>query len=187
MKLYIKFMVSFRHKFIVKDALNRIGIQFKSIKLGEVEIEEPISFQHREDLKIILLESGLELIDDKKSILIEKIKHLIIRMIHYSDENPKVNFSSHLSEKLHYDYTYLSNLFSENQHLTIEQFVIFHKIERAKELIIDNDKNFSEIANLLHYSSASHLSNQFRKLTGITPTFFKLKFAKKCDRLLEYR
>lgn len=173
MKLYIKFMVSLRCKVVVKDALTRIGIPFKNISIGEVEIAEPISEHHKEQLQIELLESGLELMDDKKAILIEKIKYVVIEMMHYSEEIPKVNFSEYLSEKLHYDYTYLSNLFSENQGLTIEHFVIFHKIERVKELIIYDEKNLSEIANMLHYSSVSHLSNQFKKITGLTPTFFK--------------
>jgi AraC-like DNA-binding protein len=173
MKLYIKFMVSLRCKLMVKDALNRIGIPYKSINLGEVELAENISEQHREQLQKVLLESGLELMDDKKAILIEKIKLIVIEMVHYSDEIPKVNFSEYLSEKLDLDYTYLSNLFSENQGLTIEHFVILHKIERAKELIIYDEKNLSEIANILHYSSVSHLSNQFKKITGLTPTFFK--------------
>jgi AraC-like DNA-binding protein len=177
-------MVSFRYKFIVKEALNRTGIQFKSVRLGEVEIDKPISYQQMEQFKKALLESGLELIEDKKTILIEKIKHVIIRMIHYSDEIPKVNFSDYLSEKLHYDYTYLSNLFSENQSLTIEHFVIFHKIERVKEFLMYDQKNLSEIANILHYSSASHLSNQFKKNTGITPTFFKTHIANKGKRLI---
>jgi AraC-like DNA-binding protein len=173
MKLYIKFMVSLRCKLMVKDALNRIGIPYKSINLGEVELAENISEQHREQLQKVLLKSGLELMDDKKAILIEKIKLIVIEMVHYSDEIPKVNFSEYLSEKLDLDYTYLSNLFSENQGLTIEHFVILHKIERAKELIIYDEKNLSEIANILHYSSVSHLSNQFKKITGLTPTFFK--------------
>jgi AraC-like DNA-binding protein len=179
MKLYVKFMVSLRCKLVVKDVLNRIGIPFKNISLGEVEVSDPVSEQQREQLQTFLLESGLELMDDKKSILIEKIKHVVIEMVHYTDELPKVNFSNYLSEKLHYDYTYLSNLFSENQGLTIEHFIIFHKIERVKELIIYDEKNLSEIAALLHYSSVSHLSNQFKKITGLTPTFFKTILAER--------
>lgn len=173
MKLYVKFMVSLRCKLVVKDALNTIGIPFRSISLGEVEIAESISEKQKEELQIVLAESGLELMDDKKSVLIEKIKHVVIEMVHYADEIPKVNFSDYLSEKLSYDYTYLSNLFSENQGMTIEHFIIFHKIEKVKELIIYDEKNLSEIANIMHYSSVSHLSNQFKKVTGLTPTFFK--------------
>ena len=173
MKLYVKFMVSLRCKLMVKDTLNKIGIPFKNINLGEIEIAEPISEQQREQLQNNLLELGLELMDDKKAILIERIKHVIIEMVHYSDEIPKVNFSDYLSKQLHYDYTYLSNLFSENQGLTIEHFVILHKIERVKELIIYDEKNLSEIANMMHYSSVSHLSSQFKKVTGLTPTIFR--------------
>lgn len=187
MKLYIKFMVSLRCKLMVKDALIRIGIPYKSINLGEVELAENISKQHREQLQKVLFESGLELMDDKKAILIEKIKLIVIEMVHYSDEIPKVNFSEYLSEKLDLDYTYLSNLFSENQGLTIEHFIILHKIERAKELIIYDEKNLSEIATILHYSSVSHLSNQFKKITGLTPTFFKSILAvkrKSLDKIL---
>ena len=187
MKLYIKFMVSLRCKLMVKDALIRIGIPYKSINLGEVELAENISKQHREQLQKVLFESGLELMDDKKAILIEKIKLIVIEMVHYSDEIPKLNFSEYLSEKLDLDYTYLSNLFSENQGLTIEHFIILHKIERAKELIIYDEKNVSEIATILHYSSVSHLSNQFKKKTGLTPTFFKSILAvkrKSLDKIL---
>lgn len=187
MKLYIKFMVSLRCKLMVKDALIRIGIPYKSINLGEVELAENISEQHREQLQKVLFESGLELMDDKKAILIEKIKLIVIEMVHYSDEIPKLNFSEYLSEKLDLDYTYLSNLFSENQGLTIEHFIILHKIERAKELIIYDEKNVSEIATILHYSSVSHLSNQFKKKTGLTPTFFKSILAvkrKSLDKIL---
>lgn len=173
MKLYIKFMVSLRCKLTVRDALNKVGIPFINLNLGEVELLEPISVKHREQLQLILLDSGLELMDDKKSILIEKIKHVVIEMVHYTEEIPKVNFSNYLSEKLQYDYTYLSNVFSENQGLTIEHFVILHKIEKVKELIIYDEKNLSEIAFQLQYSSVSHLSNQFKKITGLTPTFFK--------------
>jgi AraC-like DNA-binding protein len=179
MKLYVKFMVSLRCKLVVKDALNRTGIPFKNISLGEVETAETISDKQKEQLQIVLSESGLELMDDKKAILIEKIKHVVIEMVHYSDKIPKVNFSDYLSEKLHYDYTYLSNIFSENQGLTIEHFIIFHKIERVKELIIYDEKNLSEIANLLHYSSVSHLSSQFKKITGLTPTYFKTILAER--------
>ena len=173
MKLYVKYMVSLRCKLMVKDALNRIGIPFMNVCLGEIELVNTISEQKRKQLHQALLKSGLELMDDKKAILIEKIKHVVIEMVHYSDEVPKVNFSAYLSKKLDYDYTYLSNLFSENQGLTIEHYVICHKIERVKELIIYDEKNLSEIANLLHYSSVAHLSYQFKKVTGLTPTFFK--------------
>jgi AraC-like DNA-binding protein len=124
-------------------------------------------------LKRQLLKSGLELLDDKKSILIERIKSVIIELIHYSDEIPKVNFSEYLSEKLHYDYTYLANVFSEVKGTTIQQFIIMHKIEKVKELLLYDELNLTEISYKLHYSSVSHLSNQFKKITGLSPSFFK--------------
>ncbi|MEO5570155.1 MAG: AraC family transcriptional regulator [Bacteroidia bacterium] len=173
MKLYIKYMVSLRCKMLVKAELEKMGLHFITVELGDVSIQENISDLQREELKIALLKSGLELMDDKKAILIEKIKNVIIEMIHYSDEVPKINFSDFLSEKLKYDYTYLANHFSESTGVTIEQFIIIHKIERAKELIIYDELNLTEIAFKLHYSSVGHLSNQFKKVTGLTPTFFK--------------
>ncbi|MBP7924524.1 MAG: helix-turn-helix transcriptional regulator, partial [Saprospiraceae bacterium] len=124
-------------------------------------------------LKTNLLRSGLELLDDKKSILIEKIKNVIIEMIHYSDEIPQVNYSNYISEKLGYDYTYLANTFSEVKGITIQQFIIIHKIERVKELLLYEELTLTEIAYQLHYSSVAHLSNQFKKITGLTPTYFK--------------
>lgn len=144
-----------------------------NISLGEVKFFEPISEEKINQLQKGLVQSGLELMDDKKAILIEKIKLVLIEMVHYSDEIPKVNFSDYLCEKLNYDYTYLSNIFSENQGMTIKHFIILHKIEKVKELIIHDEKSLSEISNILHYSSVSHLSNQFKKITGLTPTFFK--------------
>lgn len=166
-------MVSLRCKMLVKAELEKMGLHFITVELGDVSIQENISDLQREELKIALLKSGLELMDDKKAILIEKIKNVIIEMIHYSDEVPKINFSDFLSEKLKYDYTYLANHFSESTGVTIEQFIIIHKIERAKELIIYDELNLTEIAFKLHYSSVGHLSNQFKKVTGLTPTFFK--------------
>ncbi len=172
-------MVSLRCKLMVKDALNEIGIPYTNIILGKIETVETKSEQQKVQLQHELFETGLELIDDKKSILIEKIKHVVIKMVHYSDNLPRVNFSNYLSEILNYDYTYLSNIFSKNQGVTIEHFIIFHKIERVKELIIYDEKNLSEIADILHYNSISHLSNQFKKITGLTPTFFKKSLDKK--------
>lgn len=158
---------------MVKDELERLGLHHTIVDLGEVEIKENITPEQREKLSIALKRSGLELMDDKKSMLIEKIKNVIIEAIHYSDEALRVNFSDHLSEKLHYDYTYLANLFSEVESTTIEHFIIKHKIERVKELLIYDELNLTEIAYKLHYSSVAHLSNQFKKVTGLTPTFFK--------------
>jgi YesN/AraC family two-component response regulator len=148
-------------------------LQFTVVELGEVEITGELSSEQQQELKTSLLKSGLELLEDKKSMLIEKIKNIVIEMIHYNDEAPLLNFSSYLSEKLNYDYNYLSNLFSEVKGTTIEHFIIAHKIERAKELLIYNELTLTEIAEKLHYSNVAHLSNQFKKVTGLTPTFFK--------------
>ena len=166
-------MVSIRCKMIVKSELQKMGLHFSRVDLGEVEILEQLTQLQRDKLKAALIKFGLELMDDKKSILIEKIKNVIVELIHYSDEPLKVNFSEYLSSKLNYDYTYLSNLFTEVQGTTIEKFIINHKIERVKELIVYDELNLSEIAFKLHYSSVGHLSNQFKKITGLTPSHFK--------------
>lgn len=166
-------MVSIRCKMMVKAELKKLGLCFLTVELGEIELFETLTSEQRDELKIALLKSGLELMDDKKAILIEKIKNVIIELIHYSDELPTINFSDYLSEKLNYDYTYLSNLFSETEAITIEHFMIIHKIERVKELIIYNELNLTEIAWKMNYSSVAHLSTQFKKITGLTPTFFK--------------
>ena len=158
---------------LVKEELKKLGLHFVTVDLGEVDIMENITSQQREQFKMALLKSGLELMDDKRAMLIEKIKNVIIEMVHYTDELPKINFSDFLSEKLDYDYTYLANLFSETEGTTIEQFILLHKIERVKELIIYDELNLTEIAWKLHYSSVAALSNQFKKITGLTPTFFK--------------
>jgi len=158
---------------IVKDELTRLGIKYLSIDLGMVELEEGISQQQQDQLKKNLSRSGLELLDDQKSILIERIKNVIIEMIHYSDEVPKVNYSTYISEKLNYDYTYLSNIFSEVKGITIQQFIITHKIERVKELLLYDELNLTEISYKLHYSSVAHLSNQFKKITGLSPSYYK--------------
>ena len=166
-------MVSLRCKMIVRSELERLALKHLIVELGEVEIIDELSPAQHEELKKGLLKFGLELMEDKKSILIEKIKNVIVEMVHFSDEPPVLNFSDYLSEKLNYDYTYLSNLFSEVKGTTIEHFIISHKIERAKELIIYDELNLTEIAYKLHYSSVSHLSNQFKKVTGLTPSFFR--------------
>ena len=173
MKLYIKYMVSLRCKLLVKEELHTLGIPYAAIDLGVVELQEDISDHQREQLKTSLLRSGLELLDDKRSILIEKIKNVIIEMIHYSDELPKVNYSDYISEKLNYDYTYLSNIFAEVKGITIQQFIIINKIERVKELLLYDQLNLTEISYKLHYSSVAHLSNQFKKVNGSTPSIFK--------------
>ena len=172
MKLHIKYMVSNRCKMMVREELKKLGLHF-IVDMGVVDIMEDITLDQREQIRIALLRSGLELMDDKKAILIEQIKKVVIEMVHYSDDLPKVNFSDFLSEKLDYDYTYLANLFSEVQGTTIERFLISHKIERVKELIIYDELSITEIAWKMHYSSAAHLSNQFKKITGLTPSYFK--------------
>lgn len=166
-------MVSLRCKILVMEELKKLGIHYVIVELGMVEILEDITIDKKAQLKKNLMKSGLELLDNKKSIIIEKIKNLIIEMIHYSEELPKVNYSDFISENLHYDYTYLANIFSEVKGITIQQFIIIHKIERVKELLIYDELNLTEIAFKLHYSSVAHLSNQFKKITGLTPTFYK--------------
>lgn len=158
---------------IVKEELQKLGLKYVVVDLGLVEIMEEITQEQRELLKASLLKSGLELLDDKRSILIEKIKNVITELIHYSDELPRVNYSDYISEKLGYDYTYLSNIFSEVKGTTIQQFIIINKIERVKELLLYDELNLTEIAYKLHYSSVAHLSNQFKKITGLSPSFFK--------------
>lgn len=173
MKLYIKYMVSARCKMVVKEELKKLGLHFIVVDLGEVDIMENISGEDREQVKEALLKVGFELMDDKRAVLIERIKNVIIEMVHHTDEPIKVNFSDYLSDKLNHDYTYLANLFSEVQGTTIEQFVISHKIERIKELIIYDELNITEIAWKMNYSSVAHLSNQFKKVTGLSPSHFK--------------
>lgn len=173
MKLFIKYMVSIRCKMVLKSELDKLGLHYGVVDLGVVEIKENINAEQRDQLKIALAKSGLELMDDKKSILIDRIKKVIVESVHYTEEPLKINFSDYLSEKLDYDYTYLSNLFSEVTGITIEHYIINHKIERVKELLMYNELTLTEISYLLNYSSVAHLSNQFKKVTGLTPTFFK--------------
>lgn len=173
MKLYIKYMVSLRCKLMVKYELEKLDLQYTSIELGMIDIKENISEEQKQTLKANLAMSGLELLNDEKSILVNKIKNVIIEMIHYSDEIPKVNFSDYISKILDYDYTYLSNLFSEVNGITIQHFIINHKIERVKELLLYDELNLTQISHRLHYSSVAHLSNQFKKVTGYSPSYFK--------------
>jgi len=158
---------------VVKSELEKLGLHYIVVDLGHVDVKENITAEQREQLKAALLKSGLELMDDKKAMLIEKIKNVIVEMVHYSDDVPRVNFSDYLSEKLNYDYTYLANLFSEVTGITIEHFIIAHKIERVKELLLYDELNLTQISYKLNYSSVAHLSNQFKKVTGLTPSFFK--------------
>ena len=166
-------MVSKRCKMIVTSELEKVGIKFKGIELGEVDlIEKPSTLQY-EELKLALQKWDFELIEDKKTILVEKIKAVIIEMVHSSNEFPTTNYSDYISKKMMQNYTYLSNVFSDVEKITIEHFIISHKVEKAKELLMDGKYNITEISEMLDYSSIAHLSNQFKKVTGFTPTFFK--------------
>ncbi|MFA9191497.1 AraC family transcriptional regulator [Flavobacterium sp. FZUC8N2.13] len=173
MRLYIKYMVSIRCKMVVKGELDKLNLNYFIVDLGTVDIIGDLTEEQREKLQVGLLYSGLELIDDKKAILIEKIKNVIIEMVHYTDELPKVNYSDYISEKLGIDYTYLSKIFSEVKGITIEHFIIAHKIERVKELLLYDELNLTQISYMLNYSSVAHLSRQFKKVTGLTPSYFK--------------
>ena len=173
MKLHLKYMVSNRCKMLVKAELEKLGLHHGQVALGEVDIEENISRQQWDELDAGLKISGIELMDDRKSILIEKIKKVIVELIHYDDEPLKINFSDYLSKKLNHDYTYLANLFSEAEGINIEHYIIMHKIERVKELLAYDELSLTEISYNLHYSSVAHLSNQFKKVTGLTPSNFK--------------
>jgi AraC-like DNA-binding protein len=184
MKLYIKYMVSLRCKILVKAEVEKLGLECISVDLGQIEIRGDVSEKQLETLATNLKRSGLEVMDDKKKILVERIKGVIIEMVHYEDEFPKVNDSDYISDKVGYDYTYLSNLFSEVKGITIQQFIIMHKIEKVKEYLLYDELNLTEIAAKLNYSSVSHLSNQFKKITGLTPTYYKALKLKR-DKNLE--
>jgi AraC-like DNA-binding protein len=173
MRFYIKYMVSQRCKLMVKSELDKLGIKHFAPELGTVEVLEEIGDDLRLRLASGLLESGLELLDDKKAILIEKVKNAIVEMVHHSDEFPLSKYSSHLSERLGYDYTYLSNVFTAVKGITIQQYIILNRIERVKELMLYDEMNLTEISRKLHYSSVAHLSNQFKKITGMTPSFYR--------------
>lgn len=169
-------MVSLRCKMIVQQQLDRIGIQYFSIDLGLVETKNCITSCQIDELRKSLQLVGLDILDNRKSILIDKIKNVVIEMIHYNEELPKVNQSDFICKKIGYDYTYLSNIFSEVEGITIQQFIIIHKIELVKELLLYNELSLKEISHRMNYSSASHLSTQFKKITGLTPTlFYRLK------------
>lgn len=173
LKLYIKYMVSNHCKLAVKEELKKLGLHFIVVDLGEVEIMEELSVEKLDHLKSGLLSAGFELMDDKKAVMIEKIINVIIEMVHHSPDLIKINFSDFLSEKLGFDYTYLSNMFSEVKGITIQQFIINHKVERIKELIMYDELNLTEISYKLNYSSVAHLSNQFKKVTGLSPSHFR--------------
>ncbi len=173
LKLFIKNMVCIRCQMVVKSGLEKLGILYKHVKIGEAEIIGEIQPQQMEQLKSELLNAGLLLMDNKKSILVERIKCTIIELVHFDEDQIKVNLSDYLSEKLNYNYTYLANLFSEVKGITIEKFYLTHKIEKVKEMIVYDELNLTEIAYRMHFSSVAHLSNQFKKFTGVTPSQFK--------------
>lgn len=173
MTLYIKNMVSLRCKMKVEDELRKLGIEFSVVDLGMVKLSHLITIEQHDLLQIALQSSGLELVDDRKTIISEKIKKQIIHMIHFTDYSTKVNFSEYLSNNLHYDYVYLSNVFTEANGTTIENYMITQKIEWVKELLSYDELNVTEISYALHYSSVAHLSNQFKRVTGQTPSSFK--------------
>ena len=183
MKLFIKNMVCIRCQMVVKAELEKLNIPYTEVKIGEANTVGEITPGQLEELDIGLKKSGLLLMDDKRSILVEKIKSAIIELVHYTDEQIKVNLSDYLSEKLRYDYTYMANLFSEVKGITIEKFYLIHKIEKVKELIVYDELNLTEIAYKMHYSSVAHLSNQFKKYTGLTPSHFKKLKYKRRDTL----
>jgi AraC-like DNA-binding protein len=173
MKLFIQNMVSLRCKMLVRSELEKLGLKVLTVELGEVQIAEELTESDRQVLNDRLRLSGLELMEDKVAMIIEKIKNIIVEMVHYSDEPLKENFSDYLSNLMKKDYHQLSVLFSKTKGITIEHFIIIHRIERVKELIIYDELTISEIAWKLNYSSVSHLSSQFKKVTGLSPTEFK--------------
>ncbi len=183
MIIYVKYMVCLRCKMIVEQELQKLGLHCVKVDLGTIEIRGNITDSQREQLRKNLKVFELELLDDKRNILIAKIKAVIIEMIHYSDELLKVNYSDYISEKLGLDYTYLANTFSEVKGITIQQFIIINKIERVKELLLYDELNLTEISYRLHYSSVAHLSNQFKKITGLSPSYFKKMKKKRFENL----
>jgi len=172
-KIYIKYMVSHRCKLMVIDILDKMEIKFKSVELGMVHLYEELTKEQYKLLDINLRELKLEILETKKSILIEKIKNTVIEMIHHTKEIPNVNFSIYIAEKLDHDYTYLANMFMEVTGITIQHFVDIHKIEKVKELLIYDELTLTEIAFLLNFNSVQYLSGMFKKITGITSSKFK--------------
>lgn len=173
MKLFIKNMISDRCKVLVQEELEGLGLTDISVKIGEVEIHDKMTLEQYDAFCYNIQKYGLMVIEDKKAILIERIKYTILQLIHSSEEIPKTRYSSYLSQALGHDYTYMANLFSTMEGMTIEQYIIANKIERVKELILHDELTLTEIAYRLRYSSVAHLSNQFKKITGLTPSFFK--------------
>ena len=176
-------MVSRRCKMMVKQELKNLGLKYVAVELGMVEVPKKISEDQHRQLQKNLKKLGLELLVDKKSILVEKIKIVVIEMVHYSEKLPKVNYSEYISAKLNHDYTYLSNVFSEVKGITIQRFIIIHKIEKIKELMVYDELSLTEISYQLHYSSVAHLSNQFKQVVGMPPTVYKQLIVKRKSNL----
>jgi AraC-like DNA-binding protein len=172
-RLYIKNMVCNRCIAAVKSELHKLGIKPVSVTLGEVELKQALSSDLKEKFRVALQSEGFALIDDRRSRLIEQIKTLIIKLVHYRDNDLRVNLSDFLSDKVHLDYHYLSDLFSEVTGSTIEKYFIAQKVERVKELLVYDELSLNEIALQMNYSSAAHLSAQFKKVTGFTPGYYK--------------
>ncbi len=171
--LFIKNMVCNRCIMVVQNEVDKLGLNAKSVKLGEVIFDKELSSEEKTNLDKALTPLGFEIIDDKKSRIIEKIKSIIIDLVHHKDNDTKYNLSAVLSKELHHDYSYLSNLFSEVEGTNIEKYFIAQKIEKVKELLVYDELSLSEIAFRLNYSSVAYLSNQFKKVTGLTPSHFK--------------
>ena len=173
MKMYVKNMACQSCVAFVKEALDELDIVPLNVGLGEIDTKKDVSDDEKSELNKKLKKVGLELLEKKQGVIIEKIRTVMVDYVYHSDEKSNVNFSTLLSDKLHHSYTYLSNFFSEVEATTIEQYLISLKIERVKEMIILEEFNLAEIAYKLHYSSAAHLSNQFKKVTGLSPSHFK--------------
>ncbi len=173
MKIYIKNMVCVRCKVVVRQQLEKLALLYRTVELGEVEIVGDLSTLQLAEFKMALQKFGLYLLVDKKSVLIEKIKIVITELIRYEEDPLKLNFSNYLCQKLNFNYTYLANLFSQAEGINIEHYLITQKIERVKELLIYDNMSLTDISYKLNYSSVPHLCNQFKKITGLTPTYYK--------------
>ena len=171
--LHIRNMESSRCKAMVKSELNTLGLRFKTVELGEVELIGNITGEKLQLFDFALKNAGLELMNDKKCLIIENVKAAIHQLIYLSDDMPKPHFPDYISQKVNRDYAYLSNLFSGMQGITIEKYIIAQKIERVKELIVYEKLSLGDIAYKLQYSSVAHLSNQFKKVTGLTLSHFR--------------
>jgi AraC-like DNA-binding protein len=175
MKLYIKNMVSLRCILSVKAELEKLGIGYIEVALGEISLKEQVGPEVINKLEKALNAIDLYIIEDKKTVLVERIKQVIVEMIHNNtdDELPRENYSWYISGKLDHNYTYLANLFSQTEGITIEHYIIAHKIEKVKQLLMEGNLNLTQISYKLHYSSVAHLSSQFKKVTGMTPSQFR--------------